>query len=75
MVWDGLGGSCPPCELWDSVRDREREPSMEYEDESEAVRERERRVMQDDATERGREAGQTSENKQKKTKNKEQTNK
>ncbi len=48
---------------------------MEYEDESEVVRERERRVMQDDATERGREAGQTSENKQKKKmKNKEQTN-
>ncbi len=49
---------------------------MEYEDESEAVRERERRVMTDDATERGREAGQTSENKQRmKPKNKEQRKK
>lgn len=29
MVWEGLGGIWPPCEPWDRVREREREPSME----------------------------------------------
>lgn len=29
MVWEGLGGIWPPCEPWDRVRERERDPSME----------------------------------------------
>lgn len=29
IVWEGLGGIWPPCEPWDRVRERERDPSME----------------------------------------------
>ncbi|GLD64712.1 protein translocase subunit SecA isoform X1 [Lates japonicus] len=29
IVWDGLRGIWPPCEPWDRVRERERDPSME----------------------------------------------
>lgn len=47
----GTGGwGAPASLLWDRVRDRERFPSPEVALDREAVRERERRVMQDEAT-------------------------
>lgn len=47
----GAGGCGAPASLlWDRVRDRERFPSPEVALDREAVRERERRVMQDEAT-------------------------